>query len=583
MRQKKTSIRNKILISIILTTLLTTLGIAAVFYYKSAQMIEDNYILVLQKRISALTDTIDGMLQDVCNITINAACDDEVEEKVIDYLQNEDEKKLEEISEILRLYCKENDAISSMYLLIPDKNQVITSRDYPVYRSDFNQEKQEEFIKNVEENSGPVILEDLMNPDEKVLSFAETVEDEDHNIIGYICSNIKERRLYYDYIDDVKNTNRLSVYLLSKEQVLTSTEALSMGENFANQSKSEENEAVLKSDADAAGEDRENIYLYCRGAFSGCGIFAQVERKELLGDLRSMRKYVIGVVAVALFLSGFLALNFTKLVYEPVKRLTKAMKKVSEGELDTRVQVSSQDETALMAAEFNRMLDQIQELIQRIVEEENAKKDAELEALQYQITPHFMYNTLNSIKCAAMIKGEQELAGVIEDFTELLQTCISKKGTFLTVADEMQILKNYIHLQEFRNGEEIQVEYNIMQEAEQCMIPRLILQPLVENAMLHGFDLKKQQGMLRISACVQQDKLYLEVADNGRGMSKEQIHQLLTSQVKKTKGLTAVGIPNVRDRLKLYYGNEAKLSYQSSSEGTRAMIYLPVSKVGEEG
>lgn len=583
MRQKKTSIRNKILISIILTTLLTTLGIAAVFYYKSAQMIEDNYILVLQKRISALTDTIDGMLQDVCNITINAACDDEVEEKVIDYLQNEDEKKLEEISEILRLYCKENDAISSMYLLIPDKNQVITSRDYPVYRSDFNQEKQEEFIKNVEENSGPVILEDLMNPDEKVLSFAETVEDEDHNIIGYICSNIKERRLYYDYIDDVKNTNRLSVYLLSKEQVLTSTEALSMGENFANQSKSEENEAVLKSDADAAGEDRENIYLYCRGAFSGCGIFAQVERKELLGDLRSMRKYVIGVVAVALFLSGFLALNFTKLVYEPVKRLTKAMKKVSEGELDTRVQVSSQDETALMAAEFNRMLDQIQELIQRIVEEENAKKDAELEALQYQITPHFMYNTLNSIKCAAMIKGEQELAGVIEDFTELLQTCISKKGTFLTVADEMQILKNYIHLQEFRNGEEIQVEYDITQEAEQCMIPRLILQPLVENAMLHGFDLKKQQGMLRISACVQQDKLYLEVADNGRGMSKEQIHQLLTSQVKKTKGLTAVGIPNVRDRLKLYYGNEAKLSYQSSSEGTRAMIYLPVSKVGEEG
>ena len=583
MRQKKTSIRNKILISIILTTLLTTLGIAAVFYYKSAQMIEDNYILVLQKRISALTDTIDGMLQDVCNITINAACDDEVEEKVIDYLQNEDEKKLEEISEILRLYCKENDAISSMYLLIPDKNQVITSRDYPVYRSNFNREKQDEFIKSVEENSGPVILEDLMNPDEKVLSFAETVEDEDHNIIGYICSNIKERRLYYDYIDDIKNTNRLSVYLLNKEQVLTSTEALSMGENFANQSKSEENEAVLKSDADAAGEDRENIYLYCRGAFSGCGIFAQIERKELLGDLRSMRKYVIGVVAVALFLSGFLALNFAKLVYEPVKRLTKAMKKVSEGELDTRVQLSSQDETALMAAEFNRMLDQIQELIQRIVEEENAKKDAELEALQYQITPHFMYNTLNSIKCAAMIKGEQELAGVIEDFTELLQTCISKKGTFLTVADEMQILKNYIHLQEFRNGEEIQVEYNIMQEAEQCMIPRLILQPLVENAMLHGFDLKKQQGMLRISACVQQDKLYLEVADNGRGMSKEQIHQLLTSQVKKTKGLTAVGIPNVRDRLKLYYGNEAKLSYQSSSEGTRAMIYLPVSKVGEEG
>ena len=583
MSRKKTSIRNKILISIIITTLLTTLGIAAMFYYKSAQMIEDNYISALQKQINALTDTIDGMLQDVCNITINVACDDEVEEKVMDYLRNEDEKELEEISGILRLYCKENDTISSMYLLIPNKNQVITSRDYPVYRSNFNQKKQEKFIKTVEENSGPVVLEDLMNPDEKVLSFVETIEDTDHNIIGYICSNIKERRLYYDYIDDIKNAKKINVYLMNKELILTSTEVASMGEKFENKSSTEEKENVLKSDTDATGEDKENIYLYCKGAFSGCGIFAQVERKELLSDFRSIRKYVIGVVVGALFLSIFLALNFTKLVYEPVKRLTKAMKKVSEGELDTRVQVISKDETAIMAAEFNCMLDQIQELIQRIVEEENAKKDAELEALQYQITPHFMYNTLNSIRCAAMIKGEQELAGVIEDFTELLQTCISKKGAFLTVAEEVQILKNYIHLQEFRNGEKFQVEYVVTQEAEQCMIPRLILQPLVENAMLHGFDLKKQQGILKISACIQQNKLYLEVADNGRGMSKEQIHQLLTSQVKKTKGLTAVGIPNVRDRLKLYYGNEAKLAYQSSNEGTRAMIYLPVSKVGEEG
>ena len=106
------------------------------------------------------------------------------------------------------------------------------------------------------------------------------------------------------------------------------------------------------------------------------------------------------------------------------------------------------------------------------------KKDAELEALQYQITPHFMYNTLNSIKYAALIKGEKELGGLIGDFVELLQASINKKGTFISVADELHILKNYIHLQEFRYQGGFDVEYDISQEAYGCYIPRLILQPL---------------------------------------------------------------------------------------------------------
>ena len=583
MDKKKNSIRNKILISIIATTLLTTFVIAAMFYYKTSQMIEKNYTVVFQKRISQLSNTVDGMLQEVCDITINAACDDEIKQRVKTHLENEDEKELEKISDVLRLYCKENNAISSMYLLIPCKKEIVTSKDYPVYRGNLSQMKIATFLDEVKENSGPVILENLINPDEKVLSFVETVEDKNDNVMGYICTNIEERRLYYDYVDDMKNADQVSVYLMNQGQILTSTKDSNMGDEWEDSSMSEEKIRTLHNEKDMVQEDSDNIYLYCKGAFSGCGVFAQVERKELLSDLNSLRKYVYGAVAVVLFASIFLALKFTNIVYEPVRRLTKAMKKVSEGELDTRVEVISQDETAIMATEFNRMLDQIQELIQQIIEEEKEKKDAELEALQYQITPHFMYNTLNSIKCAAMIKGERELAGVIEDFIELLQTCISKKGAFLTVAEEVQILENYIHLQEFRNGEEFQVTYNIAKEAEQCVIPRLILQPLVENALLHGFDLKKKKGMLKISAWVLEEKLYLEVADNGRGMSEEQIFLLLHSQSKKTKGLTAVGIPNVRDRLKLYYANEAELAYQSSSEGTKALIYLLVLRVGDEG
>ena len=152
-----------------------------------------------------------------------------------------------------------------------------------------------------------------------------------------------------------------------------------------------------------------------------------------------------------------------------------------------------------------------------------------------------MYNTLNSIKFAAFLKGEKELAGLIGDFVELLQASINKKGSFLSVADEIHILKNYIHLQDFRYQGSFRVKYEISEEAYRCYIPRLILQPLVENALLHGIDIKRQTGKIWISGNVSEGKLILIVKDNGRGMTKEQIRDLFNSHAKKTNGLPQWG------------------------------------------
>ena len=227
------------------------------------------------------------------------------------------------------------------------------------------------------------------------------------------------------------------------------------------------------------------------------------------------------------------------------------------------------------------MLGKIEELIQQLLEEEQRKKDAELEALQYQITPHFMYNTLNAIKCAAVLKGERELGEVIEDFIELLQACVNKKGAFLTVAEDIRILERYIRLQEFRYDGQFSIQYEIDPGARGCLVPRLVLQPLVENALLHGLDMKAEGGKLVIRAQAAEGVLYLSVEDNGRGMTPEQIDSLLHSETRKTRGLTAVGVPNVRDRLRLYYGDRAGLRYQSGESGTTAVIHMPAVPEGE--
>ncbi len=570
---KVRSIRSKVLIAITGITLLTALAMAFIFYGRSSRMIEENYVTVLSQRIRLLTDTLDDMLKNVCNINIKASCDSEITDQLKAYLQDQDENRLSEISARLRTYAEMNQEISSMYLVIPEEKQVVTSLDYPVYKSKLAEEELKQFEEQVKESEGPYIIDDLAHDSGKLLQFAEEVTAEDGRILGYVCVNMEEQNLSYSYMEDPANQELQEMELIVGGKIIAGRELSHMGENFP----VEKYESYLNH-SESIGTDGENIYIYCQGGFSECGIFVSAKRSEILTDLITMRKYICGVTAALGLLAVLAAAYISRIVYRPIRKLMSTMKDIADGDMDSRAEIVSRDEIGLAAEEFNRMLDQIEKLIVQLIQEEKKKKDAELEALQYQITPHFMYNTLNSIKCYAMIREEKEIATVIGDFVELLQTCIRKKGTFLTVAEEKQVLENYIHLQEFRNGEVYQVTYDIEREAEQCLIPRLILQPLVENALIHGLDLKNDRKHLSIEAYTLGSRLYLKVKDNGRGMTKDQIEELLNNKEKKTKGLTAVGIPNIQERLKLYYGSQAKLSLKSSEEGTEAIIFLPVNR-----
>lgn len=570
------SIRSKILISIIGITLVTALAITGVFYQKAADMIEQNYVELLQQRIQLMCENIDNMLMDICNININASCDSDLKEKLTEYLAGGDEEKLNELSSLMRSFSKRNNAMDSIYLIIPDTEQIITTLDYPVYRT-LEGEGLEVFLQSIQEDAGPTVLDDLVHDGKYLLTCTEAIVDEEGRTLAYICANVAERKLSYDYLNQQKTDEISKLSLIKKHTVIAERTLSKMGDAFDKAGIYQQ----WTENINTAGTDQDSLFVYCQGGFSGCGIFAQVDRGIILEELMTMRKYIAGIAAVFVLIALAAAVYLTRIVYRPIKKLKTAMQSVSEGEISTRAEIISNDEIGMAAVEFNRMLDQIEALIARLIQEEQMKKDAELEALQYQITPHFMYNTLNSVKCYAMICGQKQIAGVIEDFVELLQTCISKKGIFLTVAEEVQVLQNYIRLQEFRSGETFCVKYEVMQEAQQCLVPRLILQPLVENAILHGMDLKHGQNELTIRISTDKDRLYLEVRDNGRGMSKDQIRELLTKKVKKTKGLTAVGIPNVRDRLHLYYGEKAELSYESTSNGTIARIFLPAAKDGE--
>lgn len=555
------SIRMKVFAAILLTTLVTALAVTLFSYRKSAGMIEEDYAAALRQETARIAETIDRMFLAAYHTHIHAACDPELQKELLAYLEERDDLRLERCAALLRTFCGQNTSISSLYLLIPEAGVLVTSEDYPVYKKYVPAESMEAVVRLAEAAGGPEPLADLAHQASANVSFAGAVEDAVGTARGYLVSNIKERTLYYDYIAELGSGAVKEAVLLDRDgETVTSLGAVDPSRHAAW----------------LAGEqDGEYLYSFQKAPFSQCGLLVAADRNAVLNALHKTQQDYLVILIVFLALSMIPATYLTEAIYRPLGKLTAAIREVSSGDLETRIEIASGDETELLAGEFNQMLGKIEELIQQLLGEEQRKKDAELEALQYQITPHFMYNTLNAIKCSALLKGERELGGVIEDFIELLQACVNKKGAFLTVAEDIRILKRYIRLQEFRYDGQFSIEYDIAPEAAGCLVPRLMLQPLVENALLHGLDMKAEGGKLEIRAEAGDGVLCLSVRDNGRGMTPEQIDRLLHSEVRKTRGLTAVGVPNVRDRLKLYYGDRAELRYESGGEGTTAMIRLP--------
>lgn len=186
-----------------------------------------------------------------------------------------------------------------------------------------------------------------------------------------------------------------------------------------------------------------------------------------------------------------------------------------------------------------------------------------------------MYNTLNSIKYAAILQGNQAVGDQLTAFIELLQASIRRSGAFIAVRDETRMVQNYVKLQQFRYADSFTVAYDLSPEAENCCVPRLILQPLVENAILHG---QKQSGepcRITVSTALVTGTLVLSVQDAGDGMTREQIGLLMQGQKAGKGGFSGIGIPNIIERLRLYYGDAAALQYTSSEHGTKAVILLP--------
>lgn len=325
------------------------------------------------------------------------------------------------------------------------------------------------------------------------------------------------------------------------------------------------------------------LMIYRGGNSEVWDIFYYIPETGILADIVSLvvRIAIIAclIIMAALYVSYYLAGNMV----ENLNRLEKNMQKVEEGNFHIRIKPSSYDEVGMLCMRFNFMANKIEELVQKAYEDGVSQQKLEMQVLKAQINPHFLYNTLGSIKCIAKMKGQEEIVEMTTVLIDLLRTSLSKKSEFRKVKDEIAYVKGYFLLQRYRYGDLFKVRYELDSEVDEFVILDFLLQPLVENALFHGIDMLEEDGIITVKSYVKNGCLILSVEDNGVGMSDEQMTDILKFNSKKYEGLNSIGVHNVNERIKKYFGTDYGLRYRKAEcGGTVVDVILPILHTEEE-
>ena len=315
-----------------------------------------------------------------------------------------------------------------------------------------------------------------------------------------------------------------------------------------------------------------NVSYFACGQYNGVTgwrLFSIVATKDIFPQLQLLKNRVITITVISVLMGFLISFLLAWTITKPLKELSKAMEKAQIGNFDIQVHTKQKDEIGSLIQSYNFMLGEIKRLIHVVTEEKMAQKTAELNALQAQINPHFLYNTLDTINWMLLARGEDDISDLIVRLGELLKYSISGANTLVPLQEEVRYIRNYLEIQKCRMEERLEYAISIEEACNAYPCPKLLLQPLVENAIKHGLEPLVRGGKVCIIAVIDQGELKITVIDDGQGMEAEKIQDIRLDK--------RVGLNNVEKRIKLIYGQNYGLRIHSQkNNGTTVEIHLPL-------
>lgn len=321
--------------------------------------------------------------------------------------------------------------------------------------------------------------------------------------------------------------------------------------------------------------------VYQKSSDTGLIVVGMIPKSFLQKTARGLQKTTAMLILASIVLCIVLANIMAKGIAGPIERTSNAMKQFAGGDFSVRLPDGRTDEIGAMNSVFNQTIEKIEQLLKQVVEMETVNKDIEFQALQAQINPHFLYNVLDTINWMARKKGEENICHMVTAISNLMRASISNKRSMVYVREEMKYVQDYLYIQETRYGDKFTSYIEVDDKLNELEIPKMTIQTLVENAVVHGVENATWDCFLYVSGEIIDDTAVFTVKDDGIGMSEEQLEKLSANEeepeheVERTH--THLGVYAVRKRLDYVYHNKAQMSILSEiGKGTKVVLKIPL-------
>ncbi|WP_338594796.1 sensor histidine kinase [Paenibacillus sp. Y5S-9] len=567
-------IKYKIMVICMTVIILPVLVMTINSYYSSERLLAQNYTTLLNDLAKQTNIRIDEFLKEIEKISLlasnglsdNLSATHEGSFPIQDFLREGDEQHEIAAYNILMNYIMMKDRVFSIYLYNMNGGQDLFVSPHQPIDPNFKVANELWFKKFMHDKDRTITLTTRIDEqlENKILavSHARKIHDvTSGKLLGVIVVSIDIK--FIEIVNRNLQEGLRSRFMIVDEddKIVYNVNERLIGTLFRDNVRPPESLNVVVTSP--LSQQKWTTYLY-------------MPLDELTADGKILGRNLVTLAIVIVLFAAVISIFLSHVITTPIKKLLRNIALVEKGQFEQVEPIGSRDEIGHLSIRFNRMSHELKRMVERMQQEEIEKAKAEMRALHDQIKPHFLYNTLGSVKWIASMQQADKIVEMTDALISMLRYATKSDGTLVTIREELDNITNYVTIQNVRYYDCIQMRYEIEDRLLDYRMPKMILQPIVENAIFHGLAELEEDGIITIRIQSQLNKVVIQVCDNGVGMDHHTMQNLMEEKSGAGTGTNGIGLHNVQRRIQLHFGKPYGIQVESKiGEGTIFSILLP--------